>query len=276
MNVVIVDGSGRFREDLLAGTKVIRLANRGHGWKLDTVVRRVVRSDIVGFFDDDRYPLKPIAPYLTRFDDPQCAGVTLAPRNWWFWSLPDGSTMRPMGTYAVMLRRATLVQENLWMNRRRMPASGLTILRTFPHWAKQQDVDTGDAVNEHILETGRRVDDLGDEGVVAGFDGLTAPRLFLYRKGPNAMLRGIATSDSLRVGSNAGSAVRGAYGNAKVDRLLDLLPGHQARTTGLTETMIREVIAGHANTEERVELLAYFDRLDDEYSRLAAITKSGD
>jgi len=217
---------------------------------------------LVFIMDDDKYLVGPVGEHLRSFEDASVAAVSLQPRRWWRLRI-EGAIHRPMGSYAVILRRSVLVDNGLKLR----PVRGV-----FPHkiaepGAKvQEGFDTADFANLRLLELGYRVITLEGLGPIAGYDGMTAPRLLVEVAGAPYVRRALERCEHAREGSVNGSVFRGLYCAASFEEVFEKTFGEAPLfRTGINRDELREMVRKHAklDREQKRDLLGYFDSKDE-------------
>lgn len=211
----VIDCAGTMRSRHFAGAELVRFPNLPHGMKIDIFLRRIIAAREVFLCDDDMYPMRPLDAERALLALPRTAVVSLRPRIAYH-IRHNGVLHRPMGTYALLINRETLVRENI---RFRSPR-GDSQRRVFNRpvgFKNGLSFDTGDYANERLLELGYAVR-YGAPGAVRGFTALTQPRLLLTCYGKERVTGMILATDRFRVGG-AGATLMGLYAMQAFERL---------------------------------------------------------
>jgi hypothetical protein len=156
--ILIGDSSGTLKPAQFSGGTVVRHHfNRTHGEKIDFFLHNYVTSDYVLLCDDDILLVDPegIEWAIARLEsNPQVAAVSLKPRRRFKWSI-GGQEYVPMGTYCLLFRRKTFVNERLSFRTVHAPSpSPLSYNGEF---------DTADFANVELIKRGYEVAILPDD-----------------------------------------------------------------------------------------------------------------
>jgi hypothetical protein len=270
---LIVDSAGDMNAQKLAGASLVRFANLPHGRKCDLMIRHVIGSEGVFVCDDDKYILsEPTSHQAVRLglQSPEVAAISLSPRRWWRLRL-DGREFLPMGSYAVILKRSVLAKHRLTLE---SPRGLHAACKVFANGAKEQwSYDTADYANERLLSLGYQVLTLENNPIVAGFDGLSLPRLLLRTYGKAYVKEALVAASDYRLGTINGAVMRGAYGIVKVERLYRQIFNECPEfVSGFSEDELREVLKMNPNIgeEPRKSMDQYFGALEATYASLSA------
>lgn len=262
-DIVVVDSAGDMDVSKFEGCQVIRFLNIYHGQKMDLLLRRVIRANLIFQCDDDQYILHDLAAYMRYFDDANTAAVSLYPRSWWYFTI-HGNTYWPMGSYALFYRRDILLKHRLKFQAPRNRTSDYKVFQ--PGVKVQYAYDTCDYANEQLLLLGYTIVTLLDAGAVLGFSGLSAPRILLMTYGKDYVKRALCEAKHYQEGSINGAVMKALYGIVKFERLYQ----HVFRTrprfvSGFDETELREIVAQNARMErsQKTSILTYFDTVED-------------
>ena len=261
-NIVIVDCAGDMDKTRFAGAEVVTFANLAHGAKIDVFLKKYLRSEIVFLCDDDKYILSDLSAAVHELDDPHVAAVSLAPRDWYTLRI-NGQDFLPMGSYALLLKRELFLKHRLSFKnvpqefKNRVVAPG--VKRPFGY-------DCGDYANEKLLELGYTIVTGRYRDCVLGFDGLSAPRIFLMRYGKQFALESLVAAAHFKKGSLNGVMARTLYGIVKFEELYRrMFQKDPTFVSGLTTADLRAVIRDP-------EVLASYDETEQVYSRLEKLT----
>jgi len=269
---LIVDSAGDMDSRKFQSCQVVRFLNLYHGRKIDILLRRLLRAEIVFLCDDDKYILQDVMPFVAHLDDPRTPVVSLSPRLWWKFRI-HGKEFLPMGSYALVLNRSKWLGQGL---RLQSPADLTSPYKVFSSNAKPQPrYDTADYANEQLLLRGYTVITLPDNQAILGFDGLSAPRILLLRYGKAYVKEALLQAQHYRDGSINGAVMKAMYGIVKMERLYRTIFHEEPRlSSGFSETELCEIVESntHLDQEQKTKALAYFQRIDAIYQTLMALS----
>jgi hypothetical protein len=265
---LIIDSAGDMDPRKFQGCRVVRFLNLYHGRKIDLLLRRLLRAEIVFLCDDDKYILQDVTPLVAHLDDPQTPVVSLSPRSWWKFRI-NGVEFLPMGSYALILKRSEWLRLAL---RLQSPANLTSPYKVFMPAAKPQTrYDTADYANEQLLLGGYSVVTLPDSPAVLGFDGLSAPRILLMKYGKAYVKEALLQAEHYRDGSTNGAVIKAMYAIVKLECLYRTIFQEEPRlSSGFSEAELREIVESntHLDREQRARALAYFQQIDGIYQTL--------
>ena len=273
---LIVDSSGDMDVRKLEGASLVRFVNWPHGRKCDLIMRHVIGSEVIFICDDDKYILADPTSHqevCLGLQTPEVAAISFSPRRWWRFRL-KGQEYLPMGSYAVMVKKSVLARHRLTLE---SPRGLRATCKVFAEGAKEQwSYDTADYANEQLLSLGYQVHTLQDNPLIAGFDGLSLPRVVLRRYGKAYVKGALLEASDFRLGTINGGMMRGVYGIVKVERLYrQIFSERPGFVSGFSEEEVREIPLKNPNlTEEQRESMdQYFADLEGIYTRLS--TRAG-
>lgn len=255
--VVIGDSSGAMDPAKFPGARLVRVPNRlYHGRKIDLFLRRVISGQPVFLCDDDMYPLFDPTPHLARLAPKEVAAVSLWPRPWFQFEI-DGRRHDPMGSFALLFKPETFFKEGL----RFQPPVGIESARkVFAEGAKhQRTYDTGDYANEQFLLRGYRIETERHDGFI-GFDGMTAPRLLLRRRGKAWVKQALSEAEHYKHGSGNGAVLKAMMGHVAFERVYRALFGEEpSLVSGFSDDELADMIDANPRLapEDRERLHAY-------------------
>jgi hypothetical protein len=259
---LIIDSAGDMNSRKFPGCRVVRFLNLYHGRKIDILLRHLLRAEIVFLCDDDKYILQDVTPFVAHLADPRTPVVSLSPRSWWKFRI-DREEFLPMGSYALVLKRSEWLGQGL---RLQSPANLTSPYKVFMPSAKPQTrYDTADYANEQLLLRGFTVVTLPDTRAILGFDGLSAPRILLVKYGRTYVREALLQAEHYRDGSSNGSVMKAMYGIVKMEHLYRAIFHEEPRfSSGFSETELCEIVESnpHPDTEQKTEILAYFQQID--------------
>lgn len=264
---LIVDSSGDFDPTLFSGCNLLRFANFYHGKKIDFLINRYLMSDLIFLCDDDKYPVSNISYLLDQFADPKVAAISLNPRSWYRFRIGEQDYL-PMGSYSLIFRRSIFLKHNL----RFRPYKARSPYKVFPPTVKPQpSYDTADFANEKLLLLGYKIITFDDKEFVIGFDGLSAPRILLMKRGKDYTKKALLNARHFKEGSINGAVLRALYGIVKFEKLYIAIFNEPPKfLSGFSEEELVEIVEKHPELGEldKQNLLNYFHRLESIYRRL--------
>jgi hypothetical protein len=266
---LIIDSAGDMDSRKFQGCEVVRFLNIYHGRKIDILLRRLLRAEIVFLCDDDKYILQDVMPFVANLDDPQTPVVSLSPRSWWKFRI-NGEDYLPMGSHALVLKRSKWLRQGL---RLQSPANLTSSYKVDMSNAKlQAGYDTADYANEQLLLDGYAVVTLPDTRTVLGSDdGLSAPRILLMKYGKAYVKDSLLQAEHYHDKSTNGTVMKTMYAIVKFERLYRTIFQEEPRlSSGFSEAELSEIVENntHLDGEQRTETLAHFQRIDAVYQTL--------
>ncbi len=214
-NKVIVDCAGTLQPERVPGASVVRFANLAHGKKIDVFLTNYLNAEIVFLCDDDKYIVADLTDAVHDVERPTTAAISLAPRDWYAIRIGE-HTYRPMGSYALILKRSAFLQRKLSFKNVKRPF----VTRVVPPRTKEPfGYDCADYANEQLLKEGMEIITDRYQNRVTGFDGLSAPRIFLMRYGKRFALDALRAAPHFKKGSLNGVMARTLYGVAQFEKL---------------------------------------------------------
>lgn len=259
-HILIVDSSGEMKKGNFNGAEIVKYTNFPHGRKMDIIIKKFVRSDIIFLSDDDKYITFNPSEELRILNNPAIAAISFAPRKWYRLNV-NGFDFEPLGNCSVLWKRELILKHHLSFERIRNKKSPYKIFQ--PGAKEQESYDIGDIANEKILLAGYKT--LVSEKTAIGFDGLSAPRIFLMRYGKKALKEALESAPHYKWGSINGAQLRGIYGIVKFESLFKYifneLPAFQC---GFSSEEIRDIVFSNQkiSEENKKETELYFDKID--------------
>jgi len=265
---LIVDSAGDMDVSKFKGCQVIRFLNVYHGQKVDLLLRKLITSNTVFLCDDDRYLVSEISEYFQYLEDTDTPIVSLAPRNWWTFSI-DGQEFLPMGSYALLFKRHVLLEHQLKFQ---SPANLVSPYKVFPENVKPQPAyDTADYMNEQLLLKKKRIVTVPNYQGLLGFDGLSGRRILLLKYGKKMVKQAILESAHLKDRSINGETVRTLYGIVKFERLYHYIFQEPPRfCSKFSEDELLELVEKHptASLSEKEQFRQYTTVTEEIYQLL--------
>jgi hypothetical protein len=266
--VVIGDSSGRMDARKFPGAKIIRVPNfLYHGRKIDLFLRHVIGGQPVFLFDDDKYLLFDPLPYLGRLASPDVAAVSLCPRRWFQFEV-NGVRHDPMGSFALLFKSGVFFKEKLAFQ---SPKDALSSHKVFAEGSKHQPgYDTADYANEQLLLRGYRIETECHEGII-GFDGMTAPRLLLRRRGKAWVKSALEAAEHYRQGSVNGAVMKAMICGVAFERLYRALFHEEPEVvSGFSDDELASIIEANPRLapEDRARLHEYRRKIAETERRL--------
>ncbi len=208
--LVVVDSAGDMSPHKLGDVELIRFLNLYHGRKLDVLLKTIIVQPVIFLCDDDKFILSDpmCSPTISSaLEHPRVAAISLCPRQWWWFEI-NGQKYLPMGSYAVIFKREVFVNHSLTFQ---SPRNLKSRYKVFAKGVKHQGgYDTADYANERLLLLGYSIVTLPENDYIAGFDGLSAPRILLLRYGKEYVKQALLMAPHFREGSINGSVLEGA------------------------------------------------------------------
>lgn len=265
---VVVDCAGTMRARNFPGAQIVRFMNLPHGNKIDIFLRKCITAREVFICDDDTYCVRSLDAERALLALPRTAVVSLRPRVA-YRIQHDGVLHLPMGTYALLINRETIVRENI---RFRSPRgdSHRRVFNRPPGSKNNLSFDTGDYANERLLELGYAVRH-GETGGVTGFFGLTQPRLLLECYSKKRITESILRADRFRAGG-AGVALMGLYSLCTFEKIFRNIFGEHPRfSCGFSASEVRTMAeSSRVSKEERDEIVGKFNTTDALYKTMCS------
>jgi hypothetical protein len=267
--VVIGDSSGQMGARKFPGAKVIRVPNfLYHGRKIDLFLRHVIGGQPVFLCDDDRYPLFDPSPYLEKLASKDVAAVSLCPRRWFQFEV-GGVRHDPMGSFALLFKSEVFFKEKLTFQ---SPKGLESKHKVFAEGSKHQcSYNTADYANEQLLLRGYRIETEHHPGII-GFDGSTAPRLLLRRRGQVWVKSALEAAEHYRRGSINGAVMNAMIGGVAFERLYRALFHEEPEVvSGFSSDELMAIVDANPRIDsaERTRLHGYRQQTEETTRRLA-------
>lgn len=269
--LVVVDSASDMSPHKLGNAKLVRFLNLYHGHKVDVFLKTTIVSPIVFLCDDDKFILSdPMCdPMINQsLKHPKVAVISLCPRRWWWFEIKEQKYL-PMGSYALIFKRDIFMNHGLTF---KSPKGLRSPYKKFAEGVKHQmGYDTADYANEQLLLLGYDIVTLPENDYIAGFDGLSAPRILLLRYGKDYVKQALLMAPHFREGSINGSVMRGCYGIVKIEKLYrEIFNENPKFVSGFTEEELLSIIEKKPNVDEEQyqALLTYFRKIDTTSQRL--------
>jgi hypothetical protein len=130
---------------------------------------------------------------------------------------------------------------------------------------KQSKYDTADHANERLIFMGMPPLIINENSGVSGFDGLSAPRIFVKRHGKEKVKEMLLAADHYREGSINGAVLRALYGITKFEKLYNSIFSEKPNfITGFSDEEIADIpMSNHKLSPVEQRLLCdYFLKTD--------------
>ena len=251
---IIVDCAGDMRRSKLRGANVIKYLNLPHGKKIDMFLRKVINTDVVFLCDDDRYIVRDVAQAIPQLQQDRTALVSLAPRTWYSIKI-NGTVHKPMGSYALLMKRSLILKNNLSFMSSKQPFTA----RVVPEGSKKQPgYDTADHINEFFLKNDYAINTNDFTNYLNGFDGLSTPRISLMYLGKDYTKKALQNVTHYKHGSTNGSQLEGIYGVTQFEKLFVSVFDEAPRfVCDFTQKELRDIVAHNPHIDDQTRQSKY-------------------
>ena len=195
--------------------------------------------------------------------------MSLCPRRWFQFEV-NGVRHDPMGSFALLFKSAVFFKEKLTFQ---SPKGVESSHKVFAEGSKhQRSYDTADYANEQLLLRGYKIETERHEGII-GFDGMTAPRLMLRRRGKAWVKSALLAAEHYKPGSVNGAVMSAMIGGMAFERLYRALFHEEPEVvSGFSDDELADIIDANPRLapEDRTRLHEYRQRIAETGRRLAA------